>query len=236
MMNLSYLAASDAAGFGPVSQRICLYRGGSKKAIHLRKEVDGLRWDKSEFDRFGGCCEGGEGSDGVLEVENLGIAVIFIVHSAQVGVGVQHGLLSLDPVIFSQFTGNANPGALMECADFYLGVSQNLLGARFDLTGLDVQLTLENMGGAKGTDSGLITLDGCQIVNTGILQKFAYSFHVCSSCVIKSGYIDYSTIRNIFQSDWNCNPPKKRGKLEVTVICKSTFQDVRTQEKYSCLD
>ena len=29
---------------------------------------------------------------------------------------------------------------------------------------------------------------------------------------------------------------KLLDKLEFTVICKSTFQDVRTQVKYSCLD
>ena len=78
---------------------------------------------------------------------------------------------------FHQLPGNADPGTIVEGADFSFWVGQKLTGSRLDLAGLDVELALKNMGGAEGPDPGLITLDSCQIVNTGLFQKITYAFH-----------------------------------------------------------
>ena len=129
-----------------------------------------IDFDKLELYDFRCRCKRRESGSSVLEIERLGIVVILIIHSPQIGVGIQHGFLSFDPVILYQFTGNANPGTLMESRDFHLGVSHDLLRTGFDLAGLDVQLTIENVGGAKRTDTGLITFHRCQIAYTGILQ------------------------------------------------------------------
>ena len=97
-----------------------------------------------------------------MEIEHLSVAVVFVIHAAQAGVGVQHGLFGLDPVILHQLSGDADPAALMECADLHLGVGQDLLRAGLDLAGLDVQLVLENVGSAEGADAGQIGRASCR--------------------------------------------------------------------------
>jgi hypothetical protein len=49
------------------------------------------------------------------------------------------------------------------------------------------------VGGAEGTDPGLIALHGCQIVNTGVFQKFAYTFHLLD-LLLFDDYSHYSTM------------------------------------------
>jgi len=132
----------------------------------------------SEFHRFRGSRKGREGSLGVLEVEDLGVAVVLIVHIPQTGVGVQHGLPCFYPVILHQLAGDPHPNAIVESADLRLGIGHQLPGGRLDLAGLDVQLALKNVGCAKGSHPGLIALHGCQVINAGFLQKFTNPFHI----------------------------------------------------------
>lgn len=130
-----------------------------------------------EFVNLGSCGEGAEGGDCVLQVQHLGVCVVLVVHGAQVGVLIQHGLLGLYAVILNQLGGNAQPHAVFEGADLALGVGGELLGHGLGLASLDVQLALEDVGGAEGADAGLVAFHSGQIVNTGGLQKFTYFFH-----------------------------------------------------------
>lgn len=127
-----------------------------------------------EFVDLGSCGEGAEGGDGVLQVQHLGVGVVLVVHGAQVGVLIQHGLLGLHAVILHQFGSNAQPHAVLEGAYLALRVGGQLLGHRLGLAGLDVQFALEDVCGAERADTGLVALYGGQIVNTGGLQKFIY--------------------------------------------------------------
>ena len=121
-----------------------------------------------KFDSFRCCGEGAEGSHGVLEVEYLGVAVVLVIHAAQHGIGIQHGLLCFHTVIFHQFACQTDPGTLMESADLCLRVGLQLAGSGLCLSGLDVELAFKNIGRAKGTYTGLIPLNGCQIINSEI--------------------------------------------------------------------
>ena len=137
-----------------------------------------------ELNGFGCFCKGTESSSGIFEIEYLGIAIVFVVHMSEIGVGIQHGFLSFKPVIFHKFTGQADPLSAMESTDLRLGICQKLMRGGLDLAGLNVQLAFENMCGAKGTDTGLITFDGGQIIYTSIFQKFTYLFHDVTSCYL----------------------------------------------------
>ena len=136
-----------------------------------------------ELVNLGSCGEGAEGSDGILQVQNLSIGVVLVIHSTQVGVLIQHGLPGFHTVILHQLGGNAQPHAVLEGGDFTLGVGSQLLGHRLGLSGLDVQLTLKDMSGTKGTNAGLITIHGGQMVNSSGLQKFTYFFHKNTSII-----------------------------------------------------
>ena len=135
-----------------------------------------------ELNGFGCFCKGTESSGGIFEIEYLGIAIIFVVHMSEIGVGIQHGFLSFEPVIFHKFTGQADPLSAMESADLRLGIFQKLMRGGLDLASLNVQLSVKNIGSAKGADTGLITFYCGQIVDAGFLQKIAYAFHKFTSC------------------------------------------------------
>ena len=53
----------------------------------------------------------------------------------------------------------------------------DLLGNGLDLSGLDVEPSLEQVHGAEGPDPGLVTLHGGQVVGLRLLQKFVEFFH-----------------------------------------------------------
>ena len=156
----------------------------------FRGVVDLVRMIALEFDCLRGCGERGEGSDCILKIEHLGIAVVLVIHTTQIRISIQHGFFGFHPVILDQLARNANPGSLVEGANFGFGVGKELFGSRLDLAGLDIQFTIKNVGGTKGADTGLIVLHGCQIVDTGFFQKITYAFHDVSSlfywCYIKA--------------------------------------------------
>ena len=121
--------------------------------------------------------KGTEGGHGVLQIQNLGVVVVFIVHCPQVGIVIQHGLLGFYAVILHQLGGNAEPHAILESTDLTLGVGSDLPGHRLGFAGLDIQLALEDMGGAEGTNTRLIALYGGQIISLCRLQKITYFLH-----------------------------------------------------------
>ena len=102
----------------------------------------------------------------MLEIEHLGVAVVLVIHATQVGIGIQHGLPGFHPVIFHQFSCDTDPGSVVESRNFRLGIGQQLSGSGLYLTGLDVELAFKDMGSTERTDSGLVTLHRCQIINT----------------------------------------------------------------------
>lgn len=104
------------------------------------------------------------------------LGVVLVIHAAQVAVVVQHGLLGLHAVVLYQLAGHAQPHAVLEDADLALGVRGQLPGHGFGLAGLDVQLPIEDVGGAEGANAGLIPLHGSQIVGAGGFQKCTDSF------------------------------------------------------------
>ena len=101
---------------------------------------------------------------------------------SEVGISIQHGLLCLKTIIFNEFAGQADPLPFVESADLGLGICKKLTRGGFDLAGLNVQLAIEDIGSTEGADTGLITLDCCQIVNTGFFQKITYAFYKLTSC------------------------------------------------------
>ena len=113
---------------------------------------------------FRSCSKGAEGGYGVLQIQHLGVAIVLVIHIAQAGVVIQHGLLGFYAVILHQFSGNAQPHAVLESANLALGVGGQLFGHGLGLAGLDIQLALENVGRAEGADAGLVTLHGGQVV------------------------------------------------------------------------
>ena len=82
-----------------------------------------------KYNRFRGTAKGREGSHRIFEIKYLGVAVVLIVHIAQVRIGIQHGLLGFHTAILSQFTGHADPGTLMERRKLHLGIGNDLPGA-----------------------------------------------------------------------------------------------------------
>lgn len=76
--------------------------------------------------RLGGGGEGREGGGGVFEIQHLRIAVVFVIHTAKLGVGVEHGFFGFDAVVFNELAGYAEPDAVFERADFDLVVFGNL--------------------------------------------------------------------------------------------------------------
>ena len=131
-----------------------------------------------EVNYFGIPVKGGEGGLCVAEIQHAGVVIVLVISTTQVGVCVQHGLLSLHAVVIDQFAGDADPGAVVETADLHLGILHQLLVDRLVLASLDIQLILENVDGAKGTHPGLIALHRCQIEGIGLLQKFTNSNHM----------------------------------------------------------
>ena len=122
--------------------------------------------------------KGTEGGHGVLQIQNLGVSIIFIVHGPQASIVVQHGFLGFHAVILHQLGGNAEPHAILESTDLTLGVGSDLPGHRLGFAGLDIQLALEDMGGAEGTNTRLIALYGGQIISLCRLQKITYFLHI----------------------------------------------------------
>ena len=82
----------------------------------------------------------------------------------------------LDAVIADELTGEADPGTVLECAELNFRVSPDLFGDAFDLTGLDIELTLEDFNGTEGADTGLIALDGSEVIGTGCFRNSRTSF------------------------------------------------------------
>ena len=118
--------------------------------------------------------KGTESGHGVLQIQNLGVSIIFIVHCPQAGIVVQHGFLGFHAVILHQLGGNAQPHAIFESTDLALGVGSDLTGHRLGFAGLDIQLVLKNMGSAERANARLIALCGGQIISAGRLQKITY--------------------------------------------------------------
>ena len=74
-----------------------------------------------------------KGSRGIFQVKYLCIAIAGLIHGLQVRVAVQHVLLCLYPVIQHGSGLDPQPVTAVECADLYLGISQNLSGNIFTL-------------------------------------------------------------------------------------------------------
>ena len=53
----------------------------------------------SELNGFRCGGEGGEGGDGAAEIQHLSVAVVLVVHSAEIGIGVEHRLLRFKAVV-----------------------------------------------------------------------------------------------------------------------------------------
>ena len=89
--------------------------------------------DMLQFHRLRWRRKGAEGGLRILEVEDLGVAVVGVVHPPKVGVLFQHGDLHLAPVVVKELSGDADPGAVSEGADLRFGVRSELLGDVFKL-------------------------------------------------------------------------------------------------------
>ena len=147
-------------------------------------EVIQYRWFFDlEFVGFRSCGERSERSNGVFQIQHLGIVVVLIVHGAQVGVVVQHGFFRFNSVVLDQFSGDTQPYAVFESAEFTLGIGGQLFGYWLGFSGLDVQLSFKDVGSAEGTDTGLVALDCGQIIRTGRFQKFTYFLHENTSLI-----------------------------------------------------
>ena len=115
-----------------------------------------------------------------MHIEHLCVAIVLVVHSAEVGVGIQHGFLYLKAVILDQLARHANPRAFAKSANLCLGIFRKLMARWLNLACLYVELTLKLVDRTEGTHSGLIALNGCEVVNTCFFQKIIYSFHISS--------------------------------------------------------
>ena len=121
--------------------------------------------------------KGTESGYGVLQIQDLGVAIVLIVHRSQTWIVIQHGLLGFHAVILHQLGGNTKPHAILESTNLALGVGGNLTGHRLGFAGLDIQLALKDMDGAEWANTRLIALCGGQIVSAGRLQKITYFLH-----------------------------------------------------------
>ena len=146
--------------------------GTGNYPVCVCSELDGLR-------RLG---EGGEGRGPVGEVQDLGVAVVLVVHPTEGGVGVKHVLFGLDPLVGGQLPGDPEPFAVHEGAELDLRVFVDLPGYGLDLAGLDVEPPLKQVYGAKGPDPGLIALHGGEVIGPRLLQKFIDLVHGSPSC------------------------------------------------------
>ena len=50
----------------------------------------------------------------MFEIKHLRVIVIFIIHTAKLGVSVKHSFFGFNPVVFYEFTGYAEPDAVFE--------------------------------------------------------------------------------------------------------------------------
>lgn len=58
--------------------------------------------------------------------EDLGVAVVFVVHSAEVGIGVEHVLLGGDVLVLHCLGLDADPPAAVKGAELHIRIGQNL--------------------------------------------------------------------------------------------------------------
>ena len=185
----SYLSAGDAHNEGiPLAAarmtedrrfKILIKRiiGGSAVCIEaiIKKGLSGH--DRSKLHNFWSLPERTERCRCILHTKHLRVAVVLVVHPAQIRVRIQHRLLRFESVILDQLAGNADPRAFRECADLRLGICGKLMAGRLDLAGLDVEFSLKLIDRTERADSRLIALYRCQIVNLRLFQKIIYSFH-----------------------------------------------------------
>ena len=91
----------------------------------------------------------------------------------------EHVDLRFAAVVADECSGDADPfvTGLVHGTDFDLAILLDLLGAVLGLAGLDVELAFENVGGAEGAHTRLVTIYGRQKVGAAILEKFFDFFH-----------------------------------------------------------
>ena len=108
----------------------------------------------SESNRFGRCSKGAENSCSILYVENLSVAVLFVIHTAEMGISIQHRLFRLDAVIFDELAGDSQPNAVLKGAKLSFVIYTKLLGNGFCFACLNVQLVFKKINGAKRSTLG----------------------------------------------------------------------------------
>ena len=80
-----------------------------------------------ELNHNGCAAEGADGRRCVLHIEHLRVAVVLVVHTAKVGIGVEHGFSRFKAVVLDKLARYANPRAVLKCADLRLGICRKLL-------------------------------------------------------------------------------------------------------------
>ena len=86
-------------------------------------------------------------------------------------------LLGSNVIVVNKSACKSQPFFAVEAAEFYLG-SVCLLENVFAFAGLDIELAFEKIDGSEGPYSGLIDIDGCQIVCSAFLDELVDYFHV----------------------------------------------------------
>ena len=81
----------------------------------------------SELNYNGRATKGADGRSSVLHIEHLRVAIVLVVHMAEVGIGIEHGFLGFNAVILDELARYANPRTVLECTDLCLRICRELL-------------------------------------------------------------------------------------------------------------
>ena len=124
---------------------------------------------------------GGERADGglgVLQVIDCRVAVVFVVHRAEIRVGVEHGLLDLHARILDESGIDTEPLLAVVRTDRHLRIGGYLLGDGLDVSRLDIKLALEDLGRPERAHLRLVAVDRSEEIETGLFQEIAYSLQI----------------------------------------------------------
>ena len=124
--------------------------------------------------------EGADGGLGVLEEIDGGIVVVLVVHGAEARVGIQHGFLHFHTRIFNKGGLDAQPlpSLGVEGADGDLWIGRNLFGDILNVACLNIELALNDLGGAEGTDFRLVSVNCGEEIIPCLVQEIFDLLHV----------------------------------------------------------
>lgn len=117
-----------------------------------------------------------EYSGGILQIQNLCMNIVFVIHFSQPRICLQKRILSFRAWVINKLCCDSPPCSLTESTDLTFRICCYLSGNLFVSSCLNVQPVFKNVCCTKWSYPWLITIDCRQIIHTGPFQKFTCFF------------------------------------------------------------